>query len=109
MNAIGAIIRAARARREKTPARLQPARSPLASLALRARWRWLPHSAPTPLRGAAASSARDLVMRVLKTQAALEPVQRAVADGTAGHTTIWIKGSRAADLAHIAGGPAVVR
>jgi hypothetical protein len=158
MNGIGAIVEAARARRDDIRRVAESEVAAHLSQALRARWLSLPHPAPAPLRDAvavdgtghavglatgahlivsmaialgpapvgrvelaevealparfddaAASSARDLVMRALETQAALESVRCAVAHGTAGHTTVWIDGSLFGDLAHMAGGPSVVR
>ena len=64
---------------------------------------------PARFDDAAASSARDLVMRALEADVALEALRRAIADGTADRTTIWGDGSLYADLAHMAGGPSVVR
>lgn len=64
---------------------------------------------PARFADAAASSARDLVMRALETHPALEAIRRAVTHGTAGQTTIWFDGSLFGDLAHMAGGPSVVQ
>ena len=64
---------------------------------------------PARYDDAAASSARDLLMRSLETAAAHEALRRAAGVVAGARTTIWIDGSLHGDLAHMAGGPAVAR
>ena len=158
MNGIGAIIRAAEARRDAIRTVATSEVGAHLADALRARWLPLPPPELAPLRDAvavdgtghavglatgahlivalavaigpepvgridlaevealparfddaASSSARDLVMRALEVDAALEALRRALAGGKADRTTIWADGSLFADLAHMAGGPSVVR
>ena len=64
---------------------------------------------PARFDDAAASSARDLVMRALEADVALQALRRSIDEGSVDRTTIWSDGSLYADLAHMAGGPSVVR
>lgn len=64
---------------------------------------------PARFDDAAASSARDLLMRSLETEVAVKALVRAVELGVPSDTIIWIDGSLHADLAHMAGGPTNVR
>lgn len=158
MNGLGAIIRAAEARREVVRQIATAEIGAEFANALRARWLPLPDAAFSSLRDAvavdgtghainlatgahvivamaialgpapvgridlvevealparfddaAAASARDLVMRALETESAIEALRRASAHGSADRTTVWVDGSLYADLAHMAGGPSVVR
>lgn len=64
---------------------------------------------PARFDDAAASSARDLLMRSLETEVAVKAMLRAVELGMASDTIVWIDGSLHADLAHMTGGPTNVR
>lgn len=64
---------------------------------------------PARFDDAAASSARDLLMRSLETEVAVKALARAVECGVPSDTIVWIDGSLHADLSHMAGGPTNVR
>ena len=64
---------------------------------------------PARFDDASAASARDLIMRALETETALEALRRVMASNSGSRSTIWVDGSLFADLAHMAGGPTVVR